>query len=150
MYVCPIITAEVLEKMHAPPKDASIPVATVADLENYDGIIVGIPTRYGGVCAQVKAFWDATGGLWQAGKLVNKTGGVFVSTATQGGGQETTALTFIPHFVHHGMIYVPLGYTNPALFDNSTVHGGGPWGPGTITVSDNYHIEYNTRGVYSN
>ena len=87
-----IIAAEVLTKMHAPPKDESIPIATAAALEQYDGIIWGIPTRYGMAAAQMKAFMDSTGQLWQAGKLIGKPAGIFFSTGTQNGGQETTGM----------------------------------------------------------
>ena len=78
--------------MHAPPKDESIPIATAAALEQYDGIIWGIPTRYGMAAAQMKAFMDSTGQLWQAGKLIGKPAGIFFSTGTQNGGQETTGM----------------------------------------------------------
>ena len=74
---------EVLSKMHAPPKDADIPVIQAADLEGADGIIFGIPTRFGMAAAQMKSFWDSTGGLWQGGKLAGKPAGVFFSTGTQ-------------------------------------------------------------------
>ena len=122
--------------MHAPPKDSSIPIATAATLVDYDGILFGIPTRYGMAAAQMKAFMDTTGGLWAGGKLVGKPAGVFFSTATQAGGQETTALTWVTQLTHHGMIFVPLGYTNPALFNMDEVHGGSPYGPGTIAGPD--------------
>lgn len=82
------LPAEVLGKMHAPPKSDD-PVVTLADLEAYDGILFGLPGRYGMYPAQFKAFWDSTGSLWGAGKLIGKPAGVFFSTAQQGGGQET-------------------------------------------------------------
>jgi NAD(P)H dehydrogenase (quinone) len=74
---------EVLGKMGAPPKDADIPVINAADLEQADGIIFGIPTRFGMAAAQMKSFMDSTGGLWQGGKLAGKPAGIFVSTGTQ-------------------------------------------------------------------
>jgi len=129
------LPVEVQKLMHAPPKP-DIPIATVDELVDYDGIIFGCGTRYGSVASQMKAFLDATGQLWQKGSLVNKIGGVFTSTATQGGGQETTPLTFATHFAHHGMIFVPLGYVNPSIFNMNEVHGGGPWGAGTFTGPD--------------
>jgi len=122
---------EVLTKMHAPPK-ADVPVVTVADLPAFDAIIVGTGTRYGGVPTQMKAFWDATGQLWQTGALVGKIGSTFTSTATPAGGQETTIVVNTTHFAHHGMIHVPLGYTDPAIFNMSEMHGGSPWGAGTF------------------
>lgn len=128
------LPAAVLEKMHAPPKDESIPVIDVHDLPNYDGILVGVPTRYGMPAAQFKALWDATGSLWQKGALAGKAAGIFFSTASQGGGQETTALTAITQFVHHGMLFVPLGYTEPTglQFGLDEVQGGSAYGAGTF------------------
>ena len=96
--------------MHAPPK-ADVPVLNnPADLEAFDGVLFGIPTRYGNFPAQFKAFWDKTGQQWQQGSFWGKYAGVFVSTATLGGGQETTAITSMSTLVHHGFIFVPLGY----------------------------------------
>ena len=83
---------EVLEKMQAPAKDPAVPViASAADLQEADGVLFGFPTRYGAMAAQMKAFFDSTGSLWQEQKLAGKPAGFFVSTGTQGGGQETTA-----------------------------------------------------------
>ena len=91
------LSKEVLAKMHAPEKDSSVPTIAVGSggentisledaLVNCDGILFGYPTRFGGMPAQVKAIWDATGGLWMKGALVGKPISVFVSTSTQGGG----------------------------------------------------------------
>lgn len=129
---------EVLNKMHAPAKDESIPeMKDPNTLTQYDGFLLGIPTRYGNFPAQWRAFWDQTGGLWQSGGLWGKYAGVFVSTATMGGGQESTALAALSTLTHHGIIYVPLGYkmTFPIFGDNSEVRGGSPWGAGTFAVS---------------
>lgn len=127
------LNAGILEKMHAPAKDANVAVLNdVAELEQYQGILFGIPTRFGQMPAQMKAMFDATGQLWQKGALVGKTAGVFFSTATQGGGQETTALTTLTQFTHHGMIFVPIGYSDPSLFNMDEVHGGSPYGAGTF------------------
>lgn len=129
---------EVLTKMHAPAKDGSIP--TLSDpsvLEQYDAFLLGIPTRYGNFPAQWRAFWDKTGGQWQTGAFWGKYAGLFISTATQGGGQESTALAAMSTLAHHGIIYVPLGYktTFHLLGDNSEVRGGSAWGAGTFAVS---------------
>lgn len=131
LQVAETLPADVLVKMHAPPK-RDIPIATPDDLAAADAIIFGIPTRYGSAAAQVKALLDATGQLWQKGSLVGKIAGTFFSTATQGGGQETTALTFITQLVHHGMIYVPIGYSSPLLFNMDEIHGSSPYGAGTF------------------
>lgn len=139
--------------MHAPAK-ADYPVASAKTLEEYDGkfqistlpttlanrfkaFLFGIPTRFGNFPAQFKAFWDTTGGLWGSGALWGKYAGVFVSTASPGGGQESTALASISTLAHHGINYVPLGY-KPAfsiLTNLKEVHGGSPWGAGTFAVS---------------
>eukprot|EP00287_Rhodomonas_sp_CCMP768_P008859 CAMPEP_0196739512 /NCGR_PEP_ID=MMETSP1091-20130531/23018_1 /TAXON_ID=302021 /ORGANISM="Rhodomonas sp., Strain CCMP768" /LENGTH=182 /DNA_ID=CAMNT_0042084097 /DNA_START=110 /DNA_END=658 /DNA_ORIENTATION=+ len=126
---------DVLGKMGAPPKGDD-PLAVVADLPSYDGIIFGIPGRYGTFPSQFKSFWDATGSLWQKGALTGKPAGVFVSTGTQGGGQETIGLTMVTQMVHHGMVFVPLGYRDPKVFDFSEVHGASPYGAGCYAGPD--------------
>ncbi|KAG5182053.1 flagellar associated protein [Tribonema minus] len=131
-----LLSAEILEKMHAPPADESIPLCTVADLAGADGIIFGLSTRFGMATAQLKSLWDSTGGMWQAGALVGKPAGVFVSTATQQGGQETAAVTWISQLTHHGMIFVPMGYTTPLLFGMDEIRGGSPYGAGTYAGAD--------------
>ncbi|KAJ1986138.1 hypothetical protein H4R33_003537 [Dimargaris cristalligena] len=126
---------EVLTLMHAPAKP-EVPILEPADLVKADAVIFGIPTRFGNMPAQWKSFWDATGQLWASGALNHKLASTFISTASQHGGQETTAFTFITNFAHHGMIYVPLGFTHANLQDNSEVVGGGPWGAGTVAGGD--------------
>ena len=123
----------VLTAMGAPPKsdDKVIEHASLEELLACDGIMVGLPTRFGQPASQIKSFWDSTGGLWQAGKLVGKLGASFVSTGTPQGGQETTHLTHLPNFVHHGMIYVPLGYADASILSTDELHGGSPWGAST-------------------
>jgi NAD(P)H dehydrogenase (quinone) len=102
---------EVLTKMHAPPKATDIPVLENPNiLEQYDGFLFGIPTRYGNFPAQWKTFWDRTGGQWQTGAYWGKYAGLFISTGTPGGGQESTAIAAMSTLAHHGIIYVPLGY----------------------------------------
>ncbi|RPB00844.1 flavo protein WrbA [Choiromyces venosus 120613-1] len=131
------LDAVVLGKLGAPEKPA-YPIISVSELPQFDAFLFGIPTRYGNFPGQWKAFIDATGGLWQNGALYGKYVGVFVSTGTQGGGQEVTALNAMSTFVHHGMIFVPLGYKNafPILADGSEVRGGSPWGAGTFAGAD--------------
>ncbi|THH27773.1 hypothetical protein EUX98_g6422 [Antrodiella citrinella] len=128
---------EALTKLYAPAKP-DYPILAPDDLANYDAFILGIPTRYGTFPTQWKAFWDATGGLWAKGALAGKYVSLFVSTGTPGGGQESTALAAISTFTHHGLIYVPLGYsTTFELLSNLTeVHGGSPWGAGTFAGGD--------------
>lgn len=124
--------------MHAAPHDPSIPTATVATMTQYDAFLFGIPTRFGTYSAQWKAFIDQLGHLWQKGALGGKFFGVFVGTATQGGGQEITILNALSTWVHQGMIYVPLGYSHcfPQLSVLDEVRGGSPWGAGTFSGDD--------------
>ncbi|KAL0431275.1 UNVERIFIED_CONTAM: putative NAD(P)H dehydrogenase (quinone) FQR1-like 2 [Sesamum radiatum] len=125
---------EVLIKMRAPPKDDSIPViGSPEDLAGGDGFLFGFPTRYGCMAAQMKAFFDSTGQLWREQKLAGKPAGFFVSTGTQGGGQETTAWTAITQLAHHGMLFVPIGYTFGAgMFKMDSIRGGSPYGAGVF------------------
>lgn len=108
------------------------PVATVEELVDYDAIIFGTPTRYGNMVGQMRSFLDGTGALWAAGKLVGKVSSVFVSTATQHGGQESTILTFIPTLLHLGFIYVGLPYTFAGQMGLEEIKGGSPYGASTI------------------
>lgn len=126
------LSPAILKKLHAKQKNATHADATPADLAAADCILFGLPTRFGMAPAQAKALMDATGGLWMKGGLIGKCAGVFVSTGVQGGGQETTALTFITQLAHHGIIFVPIGYGNKALMDLKEVHGGSPYGAGTF------------------
>jgi NAD(P)H dehydrogenase (quinone) len=124
---------EVLDKMYAPPKP-NYPILEPKDLDRYDAVLYGVPTRFGNFPAQWKSFWDGTGQLWQQGKLYGKFGGVFVSTAGLGGGQESTVIATLSTLTHHGISFVPLGYA-PAfqqLTNLTEVHGGSPWGAGTF------------------
>ena len=79
---------------------------------------------------------DSTGSLWFSGALVGKPAGIFVSTGTQGGGQETVALTTITYLVHQGMIYVPIGYSDPNVASMDEMHGSSPYGAGTFSKAD--------------
>lgn len=127
------LTREALDHMKVPPRDDDIPEISAADLVEADGFLFGFPTRYGCMAAQMKAFFDSTGTLWKEGKLVGKPAGFFVSTGTQGGGQETTAWTAITQLAHHGMLFVPIGYTFGAgMFKMDSIRGGSPYGAGVF------------------
>lgn len=115
--------------------EQSAPFAEPAELADYDAIILGTPTRFGNMSAQMRNFLDRTGGLWANGALVGKVGSVFTSTGT-GGGQEMTITSTWTTLAHHGMVIVPIGYSNPALFDISQVGGGTPYGASTIAGGD--------------
>jgi len=112
---------------------AHIPVVTVDDLAAADAIIFGTPTRFGTMCGQMRQFLDATGGLWAKGALIGKVGSVFVSSATQHGGQESTILNFHTTLLHHGMIIVGLPYAFAGQMGISEITGGSPYGASTIT-----------------
>jgi len=122
--------------MHAANLNLPILDPRGTEIEEADGFLFGISTRFGVMPSQLKAFWDGTGGLWAKGKLVGKPAGLFFSSATQNGGQETAALTSLTHLAHHGMPYVPLGYTHPHISDLTEVVGGSPYGAGTVSASD--------------
>jgi len=128
-------TEEVLKTVGAAPR-LDHPVITLDHLKEYDGYIFGIPTRYGRAVSQISAFFDRTGGLWANGALIRKFGGIFTSTGTQHGGQETTALTTIPFLTHHGIIFVPIGYASPDLTNMDEILGGSAYGAGTMAGVD--------------
>lgn len=127
----------VLVKMHAPPKP-DYPIATMKTLEEFETFIIGVPTRFGNFPVQWKSFWDQTGGLWQLGKLQGKPFGVFVATSVPGGGQESTVMNCLSTMVHHGMPFIPLGFSPAAtlLSNLSEVHGSSAWGAGCFSGSD--------------
>jgi len=108
------------------------PVAVVSELEHYDAIIVGAPTRFGRVPSQLAAFLDQAGGLWARGALNGKVGGAFTSTATQHGGQEVTLFSIITNLMHFGMIVVGLPYSHQGQMTLDEIVGGSPYGASTI------------------
>ncbi len=133
------LSPEIIEKMGATEAQKAlsvVPVCTVDELAAADAIIFGAPTRFGNMCGQMRQFLDATGGLWAKGALVGKVGGVFCSTGTQHGGQETTLLTFMCTLFHHGMIVAGLPYAYPGLTRMDEVTGGTPYGASTLAGPD--------------
>lgn len=108
------------------------PVATPEELGDYDAVIVGTPTRFGGMSGQMRTFWDQTGALWAKGALLGKVGSAFVSTGTQHGGHEETVRSLHTTFLHHGMVVVGASYGAAELSDVSEIRGGSPYGAGTI------------------
>lgn len=133
------LPAEVLEKMGATEAQkafAHVPVATVEELADADAVIFGTPTRFGNMCGQMRQFLDATGQLWQNGALVGKVGGVFVSTATQHGGQESTILSFHISLLHQGFVVAGLPYAFQGQMRNDEITGGSPYGASTIAGTD--------------
>ena len=116
--------------------DQEAPIATIADLENYDAIIVGVGTRFGRLASQMAAFLDQAGGLWARGALHGKVGGAVTSTATQHGGQETTLFSIITSLLHFGMTIVGLDYGHAGQMTLDEITGGSPYGASTITGGD--------------
>lgn len=110
----------------------------MAELADYDAIIIGTPTRYGNMAAQMKNFFDQTGGLWFEDKLVGKVGSVFTSTGSQHGGQETTIQLTHSVLLHLGMAIVGLPYTFKGQMLMSEVTGGSPYGASTIANGDDH------------
>ena len=126
------------------------PAPTADDAVWADGIVFGTPTRFGNVTAELKAFVDSLGGLWFQGKLVGKAGAAFTSTSTTHGGNESTLLSMFNFMAHLGLIIVPLGYGDPAMFAAGT-----PYGASTVsgqnsappTAADVAVAEYQGRRV---
>jgi NAD(P)H dehydrogenase (quinone) len=116
--------------------DQEAPIAKPEELADYDAVIFGTPTRFGNMAAQMRNFLDQTGGLWMKGALVGKVGSVFVSTATQHGGQESTILSFHTTLLHHGMVIVGLPYSCQAQTTLDEISGGSPYGATTIAGGD--------------
>jgi NAD(P)H dehydrogenase (quinone) len=112
--------------------DQAAPVATVAELADYDAIIVGCPTRFGRMPSQMASFLDQAGGLWARGALNGKVGGAFTSTATQHGGQEVTLFSIITNLLHFGMTIVGLPYSHQGQMSIDEIVGGSPYGATTI------------------
>ncbi len=116
--------------------DQAAPIATVAELADYDAIIVGAGTRFGRLPSQMAAFLDQAGGLWARGALNGKVGGAFTSTATQHGGQETTLFSIITNLMHFGMVIVGLDYGHAGQMTLDEITGGSPYGASTIAGGD--------------
>ena len=130
-----LVAADVAAKSGFKTQQAA-PVATVDELADYDAIIFGTPTRFGNMAAQMRNFLDQTGGLWFGGKLIGKVGSVFVSTATQHGGQETTLTSFHTTLLHHGMVIVGVPYSEARQMTLGEISGGSPYGATTIAGGD--------------
>jgi NAD(P)H dehydrogenase (quinone) len=102
------------------------------DLKGIDGIIIGTPTRFGNMCAQMRNFWDQTGGDWMNGTLIDKPAGVFTSANTQHGGQETTIISTHITLLDHGCVLVGLPYSSKEQMTTEEITGGSPYGASTI------------------
>jgi NAD(P)H dehydrogenase (quinone) len=116
--------------------DQAAPVAEVAQLADYDAIVIGTPTRFGRISSQMAAFLDQAGGLWMRGALNGKVGAAFTSTAVQHGGQETTLFSIITNLMHFGMVVVGMDYGYGGQGTLEEIVGGAPYGATTIAGSD--------------
>jgi NAD(P)H dehydrogenase (quinone) len=130
-----LVPQEIAVKSHY-KLDQAAPVATIAELENYDAIIVGVGTRFGRMASQMANFLDQAGGLWARGALNGKVGGAFTSSATQHGGNETTLFSIITNLLHFGMTIVGLPYSHQGQMTLEEITGGAPYGATTIAGAD--------------
>jgi NAD(P)H dehydrogenase (quinone) len=126
--------ASVVEAPQPPVPAEGPPYATHDDLRECDGLVMGSPTRFGNMAAPLKFFLDGTSALWVGGTLAGKPAGVFTSTQTLHGGQETTLLSMMMPLLHHGMIIVGIPYTEAAL--TTTRAGGSPYGASHFAGDD--------------
>ena len=122
------------EATAAPVPDTGAPYATLDDLQGCGGLALGSPTRFGNMAAALKYFLDGTSGLWMKAALAGKPAGVFTSTSSMHGGQETTLLSMMLPLMHHGMLITGLPYTEPDLAQ--TQEGGTPYGPSHVAGLD--------------
>jgi NAD(P)H dehydrogenase (quinone) len=132
----PELVPEDVAKQSGYKLDQAAPIATVAELPDYDAIIFGSGTRFGVMTSQMRNFLDQTGPLWMTRALVGKVGSIFTSSATQHGGQESTVLTMIPTLLHQGMIVVGLPYSFEGQSRQDEITGCSPYGASTITWPD--------------
>lgn len=130
-----LVPAAVAEKSGF-KSDQAAPLAEPQELADYDAIVFGTPTRFGNMASQMRNFLDQTGGLWMNGALIGKVGSVFVSTASQHGGQETTITSFHTTLLHHGMVIVGVPYSHQGLVKMDEISGGTPYGATTLADAD--------------
>ena len=130
--------APVTETAAPPEPDEGAPYATLADLRQCSGLLLGSPTRFGNMAAPLKHFLDTTVADWISGTLAGKPAGVFTSTSTQHGGQETTLVSMMLPLLHHGMVIVGIPYTEAAL--NRTTGGGSPYGASHVSGTSDQHL----------
>lgn len=133
----PELVPEEVTKKSGYKLEQQAPIAKPADLKGYDAIIFGTPTRFGMMAAQMKNFIDQCGGLWANGDLIGKVGGVFTSTGTQHGGQESTLLNFHTVLLHLGLVVAGLPYSFAGQTRMDEITGGSPYGASTIAAGDN-------------
>lgn len=128
----PPVSAESDRAVRAVPEDGA-PWATLDDLRECDGLILGSPVRFGNMAAPLKHFLDQTSSLWLQGTLVDKPAAAFTSSQTLHGGQESTLLSMLTPLLHHGMVFVGLPFTEKGI--NETRSGGTPYGASHVGVT---------------
>lgn len=137
--------SSVAEAVEPAVPETGAPYASLEDLRACDGLLLGSPTRFGNMAAPLKYFLDGTSGLWLDGSLVDKPAGVFTSTSSLHGGQETTLLTMVLPLIHHGMIWVGIPYTDAAIRETRT--GGGPYGASHLAAPWNESLSQHERDL---
>lgn len=135
--------SSVCEKVAGSVPESGAPYATMQELEHCDGLALGSPTHFGNMAAPLKHFIDGTTGLWLSGALSGKPAGVFTSSGSMHGGQETTLLSMMLPLMHHGMIVMSLPCNEVAL--RETVSGGTPYGPSHRSETDSELTEHEKR-----
>ena len=133
------------EAVDAPIPESGPPFVNVAELAGCDGLLLGSPTRFGNMAAPLKHFLDSTSALWLEGALVDKPAGLFTSTGSMHGGQETTLLSMALPLIHHGMLWAGIPYTEPQV--STTRTGGGPYGASHVAVDWNRTISDDERAL---
>jgi NAD(P)H dehydrogenase (quinone) len=126
--------SSVCEKIAASIPNHGAPYASLEDLKECDGLALGSPTHFGNMAAALKYFIDSTTEIWFSGALSGKPAGVFTSTGSMHGGQESTLLSMMLPLMHHGMLILGLPYTEIAL--RETTSGGTPYGPSHVSLSN--------------
>ncbi len=127
--------SENCEATEAKVPDKGSPYASLDELKQCDALALGSPTRFGNMAAPLKYFLEKTSGQWLSGSLVGKPAGVFTSTSSLHGGQETTLLSMMIPLLHHGMLITGLPYTESELLTTTT--GGTPYGPTHVAGAQN-------------
>lgn len=129
----PAVSAECEAVADSIPEQGA-PYASLQDLQECSGLLLGSPTHFGNMAAPLKYFLDGTGSLWMSGALIGKPAAVFTATASMHGGQESTLLSMMLPLLHHGMLLMGLPYSEQALLKTRT--GGTPYGASRLTSDD--------------
>ena len=137
--------SSVCEAVAPPVPESGAPYATLEDMQQCSGLILGSPTHFGNMAAALKHFIDGSGSLWMSGAMINKPAAVFTSTASVHGGQESTLLSMMLPLLHHGMILLGLPYSEAALHKTTT--GGTPYGASRLNNADNAPLDEDEKNL---